>query len=125
MLKQGCSGRDKRPGEVHGKDYLFVSKQQFEQWIEEDKMLEHAVVYGEYKGIPKSQVDEALANGSDVVLRIDVQGAATVKRLIPESVHIFLVSKALRSSQTAQTYITFAIEHLNCSVHSLLYYDPL
>lgn len=88
-----------RPGEVNGKDYLFVSKQQFEQWIQDDKMLEHATVYGDYKGIPKSQVDEAIANGSDVVLRIDVQGAATVRRLIPNSVHIFLVRFILALKQ--------------------------
>jgi hypothetical protein len=45
-----------RPGEVHGRDYFFVTKQQFEEWIEGGKLLEHAVVYGEYKGIPMQQV---------------------------------------------------------------------
>jgi guanylate kinase len=65
--------RAMRPGEVEGKDYFFVSKQQFESWIAEGQLLEHALVYGEYKGIPKQQVEAALAKGSDVVLRIDVQ----------------------------------------------------
>jgi guanylate kinase len=62
-----------RPGEVEGKDYFFVSKATFESWIASDQLLEHALVYGEYKGIPRQQVDAALGKGSDVVLRIDVQ----------------------------------------------------
>lgn len=62
-----------RPGEVEGKDYFFVSKEKFESWIESGQLLEHALVYGEYKGIPRQQVDVALQQGSDVVLRIDVQ----------------------------------------------------
>jgi hypothetical protein len=62
-----------RPGEVEGIDYYFVSKAQFESWIAADQLLEHALVYGEYKGIPRRQVDAALQRGCDVVLRIDVQ----------------------------------------------------
>lgn len=62
-----------RPGEVEGKDYYFVSKEQFEEWIAGGQLLEHARVYGEYKGIPRGQVDAALQRGADVVLRIDVQ----------------------------------------------------
>lgn len=80
-----------RPGEVDGKDYFFVSKQQFEEWLQQGNLLEHAVVYGEYKGIPRSQVEQALDRGSDVVLRIDVQGAETVRAMMPGMVSIFLV----------------------------------
>ena len=83
-----------RPGERDGVDYFFVTKEQFERWIAEDRLLEHAVVYGEYKGIPKEQVESALANGSDVILRVDVQGAATMKRLLPEAVSVFLVAES-------------------------------
>eukprot|EP00803_Ostreobium_quekettii_P005371 evm.model.scf_2012.2 EVM.evm.TU.scf_2012.2 scf_2012:27642-29870(-) len=57
-------------------------------------MLEHAVVYGEYKGVPRQQVDDALAKGTDVVLRLDVQGAATVRRVLPEAISIFLVASS-------------------------------
>lgn len=89
-----------RPGEVEGKDYFFVSKEQFEKWISTDQLLEHAIVYGEYKGIPRSQVDAALARGSDVVLRIDVQGAATVRKLMPNVVTIFLVADSEASLVT-------------------------
>uniref|UniRef100_A0A383W3Y2 Guanylate kinase-like domain-containing protein n=1 Tax=Tetradesmus obliquus TaxID=3088 RepID=A0A383W3Y2_TETOB len=70
-----ATSRAMRPGEVEGKDYFFVSKATFESWIASGQLLEHALVYGEYKGIPRQQVDAALSKGSDVVLRIDVQHA--------------------------------------------------
>lgn len=89
-----ATSRGRRPGEADGVDYIFVSKEQFEQWIAQGELLEHAVVYGEYKGIPKQQVSNALALGTDVVLRIDVQGAATVKQLLPGIVTIFLVAES-------------------------------
>ena len=72
-----------RPGEQHGRDYFFVSRAEFEAWIQEGRLLEHAVVYGEYKGVPLDQIEAALARGTDVVLRLDVQGAAAVRRLLP------------------------------------------
>lgn len=80
-----------RPGEKHGVDYFFVSKGEFESWISDGMLLEHAIVYGEYKGIPKQQVTDALNRGTDVILRIDVQGSQTVRRLLPGTVSIFLV----------------------------------
>jgi guanylate kinase len=84
--------RPKRPEEVDGVDYIFVSKERFAEMIDKDELLEHAVVYGDYKGIPKQQVRDALASGKDVLLRLDVQGAATVRRLVPEAVLIFLIA---------------------------------
>jgi guanylate kinase len=56
--------------------------------------LEYAVVYGDYKGIPKKHVREALASGQDVIMRIDVQGAATIRRLVPNAVTIFLIAES-------------------------------
>ena len=88
----GVLGRQMREGEQDGVDYMFVSRQQFEQWIREDELVEHALVYGEYKGVPRSHIMTALARGSDVVLRVDVQGAATIKRMIPNAILIFIVS---------------------------------
>ena len=82
--------RPRRPDEVDGVDYLFVTKEQFAEMIDNDELLEHAVVYGDYKGIPKQQVRDALASGVDVLMRLDVQGAATVRRLVPEAVLIYL-----------------------------------
>ena len=88
-----ATSRARRPNEVHGVDYHFVSKEQFEEWIARDQLLEHAVVYGEYKGIPRQQVLDALDRGTDVVLRIDVQGAATMRRLLPGVVSIFIAAE--------------------------------
>ncbi len=84
--------RPKRPDEVEGVDYHFITKERFAQMIEQDELLEHAVVYGDYKGIPKQQVRDALASGKDVLMRLDVQGAATVRRLVPGAVLIFLTT---------------------------------
>jgi guanylate kinase len=86
--------RPRREGEVEGLDYFFVSMGEFAQLIEKGELLEYAVVYGQYKGIPKQQVRDALASGRDVLLRIDVQGAATVKRLISGAVFIFLTAES-------------------------------
>eukprot|EP00887_Chlorella_sp_A99_P001607 scaffold8.g1607.t1 len=75
-----ATSRPMRPGEVHGIDYFFVSRQQFEDWVAAGELLEHAVVYGEYKGIPRRQVEEALKRGTDVVLRLDVQARAVARK---------------------------------------------
>lgn len=82
--------RPRRENEVHGRDYFFVSKEEFARMIDEDELIEYAIVYGDYKGIPKQQVRDALASGKDVIMRIDVQGAETVRKLAPEAVLIFI-----------------------------------
>ena len=82
--------RPRRSNEVNGKDYFFVSKEEFARMIEEDELIEYAVVYGDYKGIPKQQVREALSSGKDVVMRVDVQGAETVRKLVPNAILIFM-----------------------------------
>jgi guanylate kinase len=79
-----------RPGEVDGVDYFFVSKEKFEAMIQADELLEHAWVYGEYKGIPKNQIRQAMASGKDIVMRLDVQGAATIRKICPQALLIFL-----------------------------------
>jgi guanylate kinase len=85
--------RLRRPDEVDGVDYYFVTTEEFVTLLEQGELLEHAVVYGDYKGIPKEPIRQALESGQDVVLRVDVQGAATLKRLIPEAVFIFLTAR--------------------------------
>ena len=84
--------RPKRSDEVDGIDYFFVTTAEFVTLLEQGELLEHAVVYGDYKGIPKKPIREALNSGQDVVLRVDVQGAATLKRLIPQAIFIFLTT---------------------------------
>ena len=85
--------RPQRPGEVDGVDYHFVSEAEFAEMIANGELIEHAVVYDQYKGIPKAGVRAALASGRDVVMRVDVQGAATVRELAPEAVTIFLTAE--------------------------------
>lgn len=82
--------RPRRPTEVDGKDYHFKSPEEFEQMRRNGELLEWAQVYGSYYGIPKSEVTDHLARGEDVVVKPDVQGAATIKRGCPEAVFIFL-----------------------------------
>ena len=86
-----ATSRKMRENEVHGVDYIFVSEQEFEDMIQNDELLEYALVYDQYKGIPKNQVRDALRSGKDVIMRIDVQGAATIRKLCPEAVLIFLI----------------------------------
>lgn len=85
--------RPPRQGEIHGEDYFFVSHDEFAEMINNDDLLEYAIVYNDYKGIPKQQVRDALASGKDVIMRIDVQGAATIRELCPDAVLIFIVTE--------------------------------
>lgn len=86
--------REKRANETHGVDYFFLSKDEFAHMIEEDELIEYAIVYGDYKGIPKEQVRNAFASGKDVVMRIDVQGAESVRKLAPEALLIFITCES-------------------------------
>lgn len=111
-----ATSRPMRPMEVEGVDYFFVTKEEFEEMIKNNELLEHALVYGDYKGVPKKQVislsffnssgsvthvtevfqvREAMSRGTDVVLRLDVQGAATVRSMLGQSaVFIFIVAES-------------------------------
>jgi guanylate kinase len=89
-----ATDRPPRPNEVNGRDYYFYTTKEFEEMIVAGKLLEHACVYGQYKGIPRDHVRDALASGQDVVMRVDVQGADTVKRLIPEAITVFLTCES-------------------------------
>jgi guanylate kinase len=81
-----------RKNEVDGKDYIFVTKSAFQQMLDDDGLLEHAEVYGNHYGVPKVQVEQALAQGKDVILKIDVQGATTVREIEPDAVFIFMAA---------------------------------
>lgn len=86
--------RPPRPGEVDGRDYFFVSNDEFARMIDEDELLEYALVYNDYKGVPKQQIRDALGSNKDVIMRVDPQGAATIRRLIPNAVTIFLTAES-------------------------------
>ncbi len=79
-----------RPGERDGIDYIFTSPDDFRRLIADDGLLEWAEVYGNLYGVPRAQVTEALERGRNVLIKLDIQGAASVRRLYPESVLIFL-----------------------------------
>ncbi|XP_065863456.1 guanylate kinase 3, chloroplastic isoform X2 [Euphorbia lathyris] len=90
-----ATSRPMRPGEVDGKDYYFVSKDEFLSMVDKDELLEYALVYGDYKGIPKWQIREYMGKGHDIVLRVDIQGANTLKRILGDSaVFIFLIAES-------------------------------
>ncbi|GAP08078.1 MAG TPA: guanylate kinase [Anaerolinea thermolimosa] len=85
------TSRPPRENEVDGVDYFFTTREHFEELIRQDEFIEWALVYEDYKGVPKSQIRQALESGKDVILRVDVQGAATFRKLCPEAVLIFLI----------------------------------
>ena len=79
-----------RPNEHDRVDYIFVARSRFEEMIESDDLIEWAEVHGHLYGVPKSQVNEAIANGHHTMLQVDIQGAATIRNLMPNAITIFL-----------------------------------
>jgi guanylate kinase len=91
-----CTTRPPRPGEVDGIHYRFLTPEAFAAMRDEDGFLEWAEVHGNWYGTPRDSVRAALAAGRDVVLKIDVQGAETVKKKVPEALLIFLVPPSMQ-----------------------------
>jgi len=87
-----CTTRAKRKDEIDGRDYHFVSEAEFQGLIAEDGLLEWARVYGNYYGVPKEPVKKALAAGRDTIIKVDIQGARNIKKLLPEGVFIFILA---------------------------------
>jgi len=92
-----CTTRPRRPGEVDGKDYYFVTKERFVKLRKESKLLEWAVVHGNYYGTPVRSVIDVLEKGRIPVMTIDVKGARSVKKLFPEAVTVFLLPPDLKT----------------------------
>lgn len=90
-----CTTRPPRDSERDGIDYFFVTDAEFDRLIATGGLLEHAVVYGHRSGVPKQQVLDRLAEGLDVYVRTDVQGAASIKQLMPEAVLVFIAPASL------------------------------
>jgi guanylate kinase len=87
--------RASRPGEQDGLDYYYVSRQTFQSMVEAGEFLESAEVHGNYYGTSQRWVDEQRRHGNDIVLEIDWQGARQVRRLIPETISIFVLPPSL------------------------------
>ncbi|MFC1918916.1 guanylate kinase [Chloroflexota bacterium] len=84
--------RPLRPNEKNNVDYHFISVKRFQEMIENNELLEWAKVYGNWYGVPKDEVKQALDRGQDVVVKVDVQGAATIKKILPQTLFIFLMT---------------------------------
>lgn len=95
VLSVSATTRSPRNGEVEGVNYYFMSKEEFKVKIEADDFLEYAEVYDNYYGTPKSNVEEVLESGKDVILEIDIQGALKVKENTQEGVFIFILPPSM------------------------------
>ena len=87
--------RPMREGEREGEHYHFVARAEFERMIAHGELLEWAEVYGNLYGVPRAQVDRALSEGRDVLVKVDVQGAKTIRGLDPEAVLVFLAPPSM------------------------------
>jgi len=92
--------RSRRAREKDGVDYHFISGERFQKMLEGNQFLEYAEVYGNWYGVPKAPVREALEGGKDAILKIDCQGAATIKKLVPRAVFIFVVPPSMEELTT-------------------------
>ena len=96
-LSISMTTRSPRESEVDGKDYYFVTKEQFEEYIAKGNFLEYAKVHGDnYYGTPKNKVEEILSSGRDIILEIDIQGALEVKEKMEEGIFIFIMPPSMR-----------------------------
>ncbi|MFQ5987655.1 MAG: guanylate kinase [Dehalococcoidia bacterium] len=118
--------RPQREGESDGADYHFISPARFEEMVKRGELLEWAKVYGNWYGVPKRQVEEALGRGLDVIVKADVHGAATIKGAVPQALLIFVappsmeqLEERLRQRETESTVdlnlrIETAREEMKC-----------
>lgn len=83
--------RPMRQGEKEGEKYNFISREKFEYMIENDMLLEHNVFVGNYYGTPREPVERAVAEGKDIIIEVDVNGAAQIRQKLPEAVSIFIM----------------------------------
>ena len=98
-LIASATTRSPRKGEVDGKDHVFLSRKEFERWIEEDRFLEWAEYSGNLYGTPKQSVEEVLESGRSVILRIELQGARQIKERRPDAVMIFVRAPSLEETR--------------------------
>lgn len=121
-----CNTRAPRVGEVDGKDYHFVTRERFLEMIANDEMVEYSQVYDDYKGVPRFEVENALASGQDLLLRVDYQGMLKIKKVYPDAVSIFLIPpdsdvwkqrltrRGTESEEAMQIRIDTAKKELDC-----------
>ncbi|HEV3476942.1 MAG TPA: guanylate kinase [Rubrobacteraceae bacterium] len=98
-LIASATTREPREGEVDGRDHVFLSREQFERWIDEDRLLEWAEYSGNLYGTPKESVEELLQKGRSVILRIELQGARQIKERRPDAVMVFVRAPSLEETR--------------------------
>ncbi len=89
--------RPMRPGEVEGEKYNFISRERFEQMIQNDELLEHNVFVGNYYGTPKAPVINCIESGRDMLIEVDVNGAAQIRQKLPDAISIFVMPPSLEA----------------------------
>ena len=123
--------RPQRPEERDMLDYHFVSQERFREMLEKGELLESARVYGNWYGVPKRPVKEALDRGKDVIIKVDIQGAATIKKIQPQAVFIFLtlpspeeLAQRLRERNTEKPFdLAFRLETAEEEMKQLPLFD--
>ncbi len=95
-----CTTRAPRANEQDGRDYHFIDRAEFERLIAADEFIEHADVFGNLYGTRKSTVDAALAEGRDLILEIDWQGARQVRKRLPEAIQVFILPPSRKELET-------------------------
>ena len=97
IFSVSCTTRPKRPGEVHGRDYFFITEEEFRSMVEREEFLEWAEVHGYLYGTPRKFIEKAMREGKSVLLDIDVQGAMKVMDTFKEGVFIFIAPPSVRA----------------------------
>jgi guanylate kinase len=123
--------RKKRANEVNDRDYHFVSQEEFQALLQRQGFLEYAQVYGNWYGVPRIPVKEALDRGQDVIIKVDVQGAATIKRVIPEAVFVFvappsmeeLATRLLKRSSETSTDLDLRLKTAEAEIEKINFFD--
>jgi len=123
--------RLKRAGEKNGVDYHFLSRKEFQQMLDKNQFLEWANVYDNYYGVPKNEITSALSKGVDTIVKVDVQGAASIKKILPQAVFIFLMppsvgelEKRLRRRRSeSSTDLALRLEKAKVEMKSLPLFD--
>ncbi len=123
-LIASATTREPREGEVDGRDHVFLTREEFERWVEEDRLLEWAEYSGNLYGTPKQSVEELLESGRSVILRIELQGARQVKERRSDAVMVFvrapsleetrrrLESRATESSESVESRMATAVKEI-------------
>ncbi len=116
--------RDPRPGEIDGRDYVFLTREEFERWIAEDRFLEWAEYSGNLYGTPEQKVEEFLDAGRSVILEIELQGARQVRKKRPDAAMVFvrapsldetrrrLTGRATETEEAMKTRLATAVEEV-------------